>query len=165
MDPTAGNLWTFNGGVWWHFIVRAAIVYFMVLIFIRVSGKRQVGQMTPFDLVLFLLISNAVQNSMNGGDNSITAGAILAATLMVVDHTLGWFTRRSRKVEKLIDGQAEILIHNGKLREHALERAGLTHHELLAALREADCSCVSDVHTAILETNGRITVLTRKGRE
>ena len=163
MDPTAGNLWTFNGGVWWHFIVRAAIVYLMVLVFIRVSGKRHVGQMTPFDLVLFLLLSNAVQNAMNGGDNSITAGAILAATLIVVDLLIGWSTRRSRKLEKIIDGEAEILVHNGKLRPHALERAGLTHHELLAALRESDCGRIEDVHTAILETNGRITVLTRKG--
>jgi uncharacterized membrane protein YcaP (DUF421 family) len=163
MDPTAGNLWAFNGGVWWHFIVRAVIVYLMVLVFIRISGKRQVGQMTPFDLVLFLLISNAVQNSMNGGDNSITAGAILAGTLMLVDHILSWFTRRSRKLEKLIDGEAEILIHNGQLRAGALQRAGLTHHELLAALREADCAKIEDAHAAILETNGRVTVLTRKG--
>ena len=165
MDPTAGNLWTFNGGVWWHFIVRAAVVYFMVLIFVRVSGKRQVGQMTPFDLVLFLLISNAVQNAMNGGDNSITAGLLLAGTLVLVDYGIGWFASRSRKFEKIVDGEAEILVHNGKLRPHALERSGLTQHELLAALREADCATIGEVHTAILETNGRITVLTRKGRE
>ena len=163
MDPTAGNLLAFNGGVWWHFIVRAVVVYLMVLVFIRISGKRQVGQMTPFDLVLFLLISNAVQNAMNGGDNSITAGAILAATLILVDLFIGWLTRRSRKLERLIDGDAEILIHNGKLRTGALERAGLTHHELLAALRESDCARIEDVHAAILETNGRVTVLTRKG--
>ena len=162
MDAGAGNLWTFNGGVWWHFIVRAAVVYFMVLTFIRVSGKRQVGQMTPFELVLFLLLSNAVQNSMNGGDNSITAGAILAATLIGLSLIVGWLTRRSRKLEKIIDGEAEILIHNGKLRSHALEKAGLTQHELLAALREADCAAIADAHTAILETNGRVTVLTRK---
>jgi uncharacterized membrane protein YcaP (DUF421 family) len=162
MDAGAGNLWNFNGGVWWHFILRAVVVYFMVLIFIRISGKRQVGQMTPFDLVLFLLISNAVQNAMNGGDNSITAGAILAATLILVDLTIGWITRRSRKLENLVSGEAEILIHNGKLRPGALERAGLTHHELLAALRESDCAAIADVHTAVLETNGRITVLTRK---
>lgn len=165
MDAGAGNLWTFNGGVWWHFILRASIVYVMVLTFIRVSGKKQVGQMTPFELVLFLLLSNAVQNSMNGGDNSITAGAILAATLITLSLIMGWLTRRSRKLEKIIDGEAEILIHNGKLRPHALEKAGLTHHELLAALREADCASISDAHTAILETNGRVTVLTRKREE
>ena len=165
MDAGAGNLWTFNGGVWWHFIVRAAVVYFMGLIFIRVSGKRQVGQMTPFDLVLFLLISNAVQNAMNGGDNSITAGFILAGTLVVVDQVISWLTRRSRKIEKLVDADAEILIHNGKLRPGALEKAGLTQHELMSALRGSDCATIGEVHTAILETTGRITVLTRKNHE
>jgi uncharacterized membrane protein YcaP (DUF421 family) len=164
MDPGAGNLWSFNGGVWWHFILRAVVVYFLVLFFIRISGKRQVGQMTPFDLVLFLLISNAVQNAMNGGDNSITAGAILAATLILLSVAMGWLTRRFRKLEKIIDGEAEILIHNGKLRPGALERAGLTQHELMAALREADCAAICDVHTAVLETNGRVTVLTRKAK-
>jgi len=165
MDPGAGNLWTFNGGLWWHFILRAIVVYFLVLLLLRLSGKRQVGQMTPFDLVLLLLISNAVQNSMNGGDNSITAGMLLAGTLVVVDIGIGWFTRKSRKLEKLVDGEAEILIHNGKLRTHALEKAGLTQHELMAALRESDCATVAEVHTAILETNGRITVLTKKERQ
>jgi uncharacterized membrane protein YcaP (DUF421 family) len=164
MDPGAGNLWSFNGGVWWHFILRAVVVYFLVLFFIRISGKRQVGQMTPFDLVLFLLISNAVQNAMNGGDNSITAGAILAATLILLSVAMGWLTRRFRKLEKIIDGEAEILLHTGKLRPGALERAGLTQHELMAALREADCAAICDVHTAVLETNGRVTVLTRKAK-
>lgn len=164
MDAGAGNLWTFNGGVWWHFVLRAVVVYFMVLIFIRASGKRQVGQMTPFDLVLLLLISNAVQNSMNGGDNSITAGFILAGTLILVDVGIGWATRRSRKLEKIVEGEAEILVHNGRIKPGALRKAGLTEHDLLAALREADCATVGEVHAAILETNGRITVLTRKNR-
>ena len=145
MDPGAGNLWTFNGGVWWHFIVRAAVVYFMVL-------------------VLLLLISNAVQNAMNGGDNSITAGALLAGTLIGADIVTSWFTRRSRKLEALVEGQIEILIHNGHVRDEALKKAGLTLHDLLAALRQHDCAGVAEVHTAILETNGRITVLTRKNR-
>src|SRR5882757_1155599 len=131
MDPTAGNLWTFNGGLWWHFILRAIVVYFMVLIFIRISGKRQVGQMTPFDLVVLLLISNSVQNSMNGGDNSITAGAILAATLIGSSVCVGLLTRRSRRLESLIEGDVEILIHNGQVRVGALRRGGLTQHDLL----------------------------------
>ncbi len=164
MDPGAGNLWTFNGGVWWHFILRAGVVYFMVLVFLRFSGKRQIGQMTPFDLVLLLLISNAVQNAMNGGDNSITAGALLAGTLIGADMLVSWFTRRSRKLEILVEGKAEILVHNGHVRDDALRKAGLTLHDLLAALRAHDCAGVADVHAAILETDGRISVLTRKDR-
>jgi uncharacterized membrane protein YcaP (DUF421 family) len=161
-----GNLWTFNAGnVWWHFVLRAALVFVVVLAFLRFSGKRQIGQMTPFDLVLLLLISNAVQNAMNGGDNSITAGVILAATLVGADMLVSRLTRRSRKLETLIEGQAEILIHNGHVRDDALRRAGLTIHDLLAALREHDCADVAEVHAAILETDGRISVLTRKERK
>lgn len=161
-----GNLWAFNtGNVWWHFVLRAALVFVVVLGFLRFSGKRQIGQMTPFDLVLLLLISNAVQNAMNGGDNSITAGVILAATLVGADMLVSRLTRHSRKLETLIEGQAEILIHNGHVRADALRRAGLTQHDLLAALREHDCADVAEVHAAILETDGRISVLTRKERK
>lgn len=165
MDPGAGNLWTFNGGVWWHFVLRAGVVYIMVLVLLRVSGKRQLGQMTPFDLVLLLLISNAVQNAMNGGDNSITAGALLAGTLIGADLLVSWLTRRSRKVENLVEGKAELLVHNGHVCDDALRKADLTPHDLMAALREHDCASVAEVHAAILETDGRISVLTRKERK
>jgi len=159
-----GDLWQL-GAPWWQFILRGVVVFVMVLFFLRFSGKRQIGQMTPFDLVLLLLISNAVQNSMNGGDNSITAGAILAVTLIAANSFVGWLTRRSRKIETLVEGQAEILVHNGRVRQDALERASITQHDLLAALREHDCASVLDVHAAILETDGHISVLTRKDRK
>jgi uncharacterized membrane protein YcaP (DUF421 family) len=155
------DLWQLSAP-WWHFILRGIVVFGMVLLFLRFSGKRQIGQMTPFDLVLLLLISNAVQNSMNGGDNSITAGAILAGILIAANSCVGWLTRRSRKVEVLVEGQAELLVHNGHVHDDALRRAGLTLHDLLAALREHDCADVSEVHAAILETDGHISVLTRK---
>ena len=160
----SSDLWQL-GAPWWQFILRGVVVFLMVLLFLRFSGKRQIGQMTPFDLVLLLLISNAVQNSMNGGDNSITAGAIVAATLIAANSFVGWLTRRSRKIETLVEGQAEILVHNGHVSHEALRRAGLTQHDLLAALREHDCASVLDVHAAILETDGHISVLTRKERK
>ncbi len=150
---------------WWQFVLRGLAIFGIVLVFLRVSGKRQIGQMTPFDLVLLLLISNAVQNSMNGGDNSITAGIILAATLILADVGLAALTRRNRKLETLIEGRAEILVHNGHIREDALNKSGITQHDLLAAIREADCANITEVHAAILETNGRISVLTRKERK
>ena len=155
------DLWQLSAP-WWHFIFRGAIIFVVVLVFLRLSGKRQIGQMTPFDLVLLLLISNAVQNSMNGGDNSITAGVILAATLIGADVFVGWLTRRSRKIETFVEGSPEILVHNGHIRADALRRAGITQHDLLAALRAHDCADIAQVHAAILETNGRISVLTRK---
>jgi uncharacterized membrane protein YcaP (DUF421 family) len=86
---------------WWEFVVRAVVVYAFLLVLLRFTGKRQVGQLAPFDLVLLLVLSNAVQNAMNGGDNSVTGGMISAATLIVVNGVVGWLTYRSKKIEKL----------------------------------------------------------------
>ena len=143
---------------WWEFILRALIIYVFLLVILRVTGKRQVGQLAPFDLVLLLVLSNAVQNAMNGGDNSITGGMISAITLIVVNGVVGRITYKSKKLEKLIEGRPEILIHNGQVFSDIMEREKLTHHELNAALRTAGCACVDDVHYAILENTGQITV-------
>lgn len=155
------ELWKLSAP-WWHFILRGLLVYGFVLLFLRVSGKRQIGQMTPFDLVLLLLISNAVQNSMNGGDNSITGGAILAATLIGADLALSAITRRSRKLDTLIEGQPELLVHNGHVLDHALKRAGMTRHDLMAGLRAKGCASIEQVHAAVLETNGHINIIERE---
>ena len=155
------DLWKL-GAPWWQFVLRGLVVFVFVLVFLRLSGKRQVGQMTPIDLVLLLLISNAVQNAMNGGDNSITAGAILAATLIAADVAIGALARRSRKVEIFVEGRPELLIHNGKVVDRSLERAGMTHNDLMAGLRASGVATIQQVHAAVLENNGRITVLERK---
>ena len=139
---------------WWEFIVRGAIVYGFLLALLRVTGKRQVGQLAPFDLVLLLVLSNAVQNSMNGGDNSLAGGLISATTLVGVNFVVGLATYRSKRLEAIIEGRAQVLIHNGKLFEDVMGRAHLTHHELQAALRRAGCGCVEEVHSAILENSG-----------
>lgn len=145
----------------WQFVVRGLFVFGFIVLFLRLTGKRQVGQMTPFDLVLLLLISNSVQNSMNGGDNSITAGLILAASLLTGDLVLSKLTRRFRKIETLVEGQPELLIHNGKVLYHSLAKAGMTHHDLMGGLRVSGVGSIEDVHAAVLETNGRISVLQR----
>src|SRR5712664_4123575 len=100
---------------WWEFIIRGLIIYAFLLVTLRLTGKRQVGQLAPFDLVLLLVLSNAVQNAMNGGDNSITGGLISASTLIVLNGLVGRATTKSKTLEKLIEGRPEVLIHNGKL--------------------------------------------------
>jgi uncharacterized membrane protein YcaP (DUF421 family) len=144
---------------WWELILRSAVVYGFLLILLRLTGKRQVGQLAPFDLVLLLVLSNAVQNSMNGGDNSLVGGLISAAVLIGFNHVIGLATFRSKRLEAIIEGRPQILVHNGQLFEDVLDRARLTHHELNAALRQAGCANVSDVHAAILENNGSISVV------
>jgi uncharacterized membrane protein YcaP (DUF421 family) len=98
---------------WWEFVLRAAIVYILLMVLLRLSGKRQVGQLAPFDLVLLLILSNAVQNAMNGGDNSVAAGLILAATLVVLNYIVAIATYRHPKLETLVEGRPEVLVHDG----------------------------------------------------
>src|SRR5271157_3601329 len=115
---------------WWEFLVRGAVVYGFLLILLRLTGKRQVGQMAPFDLVLLLVLSNAVQNSMNGGDNSITGGMILAVTLVAINWGVAWLTFRNKRVEALIEGRPVILVHHGHIDSRALNEVRMTRHEL-----------------------------------
>lgn len=146
---------------WWEFLVRGVVVYLFLIVLLRLTGKRQVGQLSPFDLVLLLVLSNAVQNSMNAGDNSLVGGLVSATTLVGVNWLVGLGTFRSKRLEAIVEGRPQVLIHNGRLFESVLSDAQLTHHELEAALRQAGCTCVADVHSAILENNGSISVTPR----
>jgi uncharacterized membrane protein YcaP (DUF421 family) len=145
----------------WELIVRGCIVYVFLLILLRLTGKRQIGQLAPFDLVLLLVLSNAVQNSMNGGDNSLVGGLISAATLVALNYGIGYATFRSKKLEALIEGRPQVIIHNGKVYEDVMRSVKLTHHELSAALRGAGCTCAEEVQIAVLENNGSISIVQR----
>jgi len=146
---------------WWEFILRGAIVYFFLLVLLRLTGKRQVGQLAPFDLVLLLILSNAVQNAMNAGDNSVLAGLILAATLIGLNYVMGFATYRSRKLEGWVEGKPEILIHNGKVFSEILKRQEISETELETALRESGCQSPAEVRLAVLENNGHISVIAK----
>jgi len=149
---------------WWELIFRVVIIYGFLLGLLRLSGKRQVGQLAPFDLVLLLVLSNSVQNAMNGGDNSVPAGLISAGALVLMNYFVGLATYKSKRLEALVEGRPELLIHNGRLFSDAMEREKLTRHELNAALRAAGCACVEEVHFAVLENNGVISVQPKKER-
>lgn len=143
---------------WWEFILRGAIIYFFLLVLLRVTGKRQVGQLAPFDFVLLLILSNGVQNAMNAGDSSVLAGLILAATLILLNHAVGYATYRSRKLEAMVEGRPEVLIRNGRLFQAIMEQQHISDLELNTALRASGCQRVEDVALAILETNGHVSV-------
>lgn len=146
---------------WWEFILRGAIVYVFLLVVLRITGKRQTGQLAPFDLVLLLVLSNAVQNAMNGGDNSILGGIISAMTLIGFHYVVAYVTFKSKKLEAWIEGTPHRLIHNGVLDEAVMRSELLTHHELAAALRAAGCAEIEHVRVATLENNGQITISLR----
>jgi uncharacterized membrane protein YcaP (DUF421 family) len=144
---------------WWELIIRGLIIYVFLILLLRFTGKRQIGQMAPFDLVLLLILSNAVQNAMNGGDNSVIAGIVSAVTLVVVNWLIGLLTYKSKAAERLVEGRPEVLIHNGKLFDKALQDSKLTRHELMSALREAGCARIEDARAALLENDGSISVI------
>src|SRR5438034_1445455 len=110
---------------WWELVLRGTVVYGFLLALLRITGKRQVGPLAPFDLVLLLVLSNAVQNSMNAGDNSLLGGLISATTLVALNYLVGLATYRSKKLESVIEGRPQVLIHNGVLFEDVMSRAQL----------------------------------------
>ena len=144
---------------WWEVILRGVVVYAFLLVLLRLSGKRQVGELAPFDLVLLLILSDAVQNSMNGGDNSLIGGLISAATLVGLNFLVATATFYSKKFEDIVEGRPQILIHHGKIDEKIVARAKLTRHELNSALRSAGCNKLSEVKVAILENTGAISIV------
>lgn len=143
---------------WWEFIVRGVAIYLFLLILLRVTGKRQISQMSPFDLVLLLILSNAVQNSMNAGDNSLVGGIISATTLVGLNYGIGILTYRSKRMERLVEGRAQLVVHDGKIFEDVMREASITREELETMLREAGFFALKDVRLAVLENNGKISV-------
>jgi len=155
-------MWHIDLPHWWDFIIRGCIVYVFLLILLRMTGKRQVGQLAPFDLVLLLVLSNAVQNAMNGGDNSVIGGILSAATLVGVNYVVSMLTYRSKRIESLIEGRPIMLIHNGHIDLRALRRVQMTMHELECALRTEGYAGPERVHFAMLENNGHLTVISKR---
>lgn len=147
---------------WWEFVLRGVVVYVFLLVFLRLTGKRQTGQSAPFDLVLLLILSNAVQNSMTAGDNSLVGGLISAATLISCHVVLAHLTFRFPRIERLIDGQPQVLVRNGQVDTGLMHKEQLSTQDLEAALRAGGCLNVHEVARATIETNGQITVVLRR---
>ena len=147
---------------WWHFVLRAVVIYVMVMALIRVSGKRAVGQFTPFDLVLLILIGNAVQNGLNGGDNSISGAFILAACLIALNYGVAFLTSRYASVETVMEGSPVVLARNGTIFAEAMRREMVSDEDLREAFRLNNIAHVGDIGVAILETNGSISVLPKE---
>ncbi|HET6330268.1 MAG TPA: YetF domain-containing protein [Holophagaceae bacterium] len=160
--PVSASMWKL-AQPWWEFVLRALAVYIFLLVALRLTGKRQVGQLAPFDLVLLLVLSNAVQNSMNGGDNTVTAGIVLALTLIGVNGVVGWLTWRNKRMENFFEGKPQILVHNGEVDEVMLKNERITRHELMSAIRAVGLTEINQVRVAILENTGRINVIAKPG--
>lgn len=144
-------------------VARTAIVYFALLIGLRLAGKRELGQMTTFDLIVILVVANAVQNAMVGSNVSLTAGIVAAATLLGVNAIVWRLGRRFPALEERLRGTPTLLVHEGKpLREH-LDREGIDREDLLQALREHGVDDLEKVKEAVLEVDGTISVIPFEG--
>ena len=147
----------------WHTVLEIALrttaVYVMVLVGIRLTGKREVGQMTPFDLTLLLLLSNSVQNAMTGPDNSLLGGATAALVLLLLNFLLAEISGMNRRFRKVIQGSPTLLIHNGECIQAHLAKEHISMDELNRALREHGVSCTAEAALAVLEVDGSISIL------
>lgn len=138
---------------------RSAAVYVIIVILMRLTGRRQLGQMTPFDLVLILLIANAVQNAMVGSDVTIFGGLVAAATLLATDQVFSRVVDRVPRFRRVFEGEPVLLVNDGKLVDAHLRSAGLTEELVLQACREHGFEDVSEVKIAVLEIDGTISIV------
>jgi uncharacterized membrane protein YcaP (DUF421 family) len=148
-----------SGHVLIEIALRTVIIYCVVLLGVRLSGKREVGQMTPFDLTLLLLISNSVQNAMTGPDTSLVGGLVAACTLLVMNYLIADLSGANRRFRKFIEGQPSLLIHDGQVIEAHMAKEHVSMDELQRALRERGIASYHDVALAVLEVDGSISCL------
>jgi len=143
-------------------ILRPIVVYAFLVVSLRLSGKRELVQLNPFDLVVLLTLSNTVQNAIIGDDNTITGGIIGATSLLVVNYLVVRFLYNHRSLDQLIEGKADVLVEDGKVRTQHLKRELITMAQLEAAARKQGFQSLSEVQQCVLEPGGTITFLGRK---
>lgn len=145
-------------------VLRTIVVYFFLLVGLRLAGKRELSQINPFDLVVLLLLSNTVQNAIIGNDNSLLGGIIGAAVLLVLNAVLVRVLYHYGELDK-IEGRADVLVRNGRVLEHRLERELITRAELEAAARRQGIDSLAEVRECRLETGGALTFVQRSPTE
>jgi uncharacterized membrane protein YcaP (DUF421 family) len=147
----------------WSIAVRTLIIYVALLLGLRIAGKREMGQMTPFDLVVILLVANAVQNAMVGPDTSVLGGLIAAAVLFGGNFLLATARERIPWVRGAVEGSPTLLIRNGAFVKENLRHEGIEEDEVLMATREHGIGKIQEVQTAVLETDGSISIVPKDG--
>jgi uncharacterized membrane protein YcaP (DUF421 family) len=143
-------------------ILRPIIVYVFLIAGLRLSGKRELAQLNPFDLVVLLTLSNTVQNAIIGDDNSVTGGIIGATSLLAINYLVVRFLYDHRKIDQIVEGRADILVEDGKVHEHKLKRELITKEELAAAARKQGFETLAEVRQCVLEPGGTLTFIAKK---
>jgi uncharacterized membrane protein YcaP (DUF421 family) len=146
-------------------IIRAVVIYLALFILMRFIGKKHVGELAPFDFIVLLILSETVSNALSGEDNSLIGGLISATTLILLVQAVSYISWRSKKAERMLEGVPQILIRHGRHRKDVMAQQQVTLSELLEALRRNGCTNIADVRAAVLENDGKISIIMRKGRE
>ncbi|MEP6638872.1 MAG: YetF domain-containing protein [Chloroflexota bacterium] len=140
-------------------VLRTVIVYLFLILILRVTGKREIGQMSILELIVILVISDAVQNSMVGDNITLWGGLVAVTTLFAADHVLKWVSDRSKRVRKALEGEPRLLVRNGRILDKALREEKVDINDVRAAVRAEGIARVEDVRLAVLETDGSISVI------
>lgn len=148
----------------WELVFRTVAVYIGLLALIRLSGKHTIGQFTPFDLLIVMLLSEGASNALNGGDDSLIGGLLICALLCLLNVAVATLSARSTRVEALLGGEAILIGRHGKIYYSVLERHHVSRNDMHQALREADCD-LDEMRFAFLEADGSISVQKRRPRE
>jgi len=143
-------------------VLRPVVVYVFLIVGLRLAGKRELAQLNPFDLVVLLTLSNTVQNAIIGEDNSITGGLIGATTLLVVNYVLVRFVSRHESLERLVEGDPDVLIEDGKIKHDCLTKEAITVFELLGAAHKQGFAGLDEIDRAVLEPSGSICFFGKK---
>jgi uncharacterized membrane protein YcaP (DUF421 family) len=146
---------------WWEFVVRAGVIYSALLVMVRISGKRTVGQFTPFDLLVVMLLSEGVSNSLAADDSSLVGALLVAGTLVALNAMIGIVASRSRRFQVLIEGDPVVIGREGQLLNPTMIRHRISEADVEEALRHADCD-LAEMQMAVLESTGEISVLKKK---
>jgi|HubBroStandDraft_4_1064222.scaffolds.fasta_scaffold109580_1 uncharacterized membrane protein YcaP (DUF421 family) len=143
-------------------ILRPVIVYAFLVVGLRLSGKRELVQLNPFDLVVLLTLSNTVQNAIIGDDNSVSGGIVGATSLLVINYLVVRFLYSHQKIDQFVEGRSDILVENGQVQAEHLKRELITMPQLEAAARKQGFETLSEVHKCILEPGGTLTFIAKK---
>jgi uncharacterized membrane protein YcaP (DUF421 family) len=143
-------------------IIRPIIVYFALIVGLRLAGKRELAQINPFDLVVLLTLSNTVQNAIIGSDNSITGGLIGAATLLAVNFLVVQFVYKNDRIEEMVEGKEDVLMDHGVVDHKALDRDAISLTELTSAAHKQGFGSLEEVDRAVLEPEGGVSFLPKK---
>jgi len=145
-------------------LVRSVVVYLFLLVAFRLCGKRQLGQLSAFDLVVLLIISNVVQNAVIGNDNSLGGGLIGATAILLLNLVVAYVTFRSKRADRVVEHSPTVLVRHGRVLRDNLRRERLGPRDLRAALRHHGVVSIRDIRYAFLEEDGHVSVITGRRR-